>query len=72
MNKSTVPPGVFAPYSLGAHTCLGAGMAEAIMLINMAALLKFAKLDLTSPDYEVPIRTIPLPNPGQKFALTVR
>jgi cytochrome P450 len=72
MGKSTLPPGVFAPYSLGAHTCLGAGMAEALMLINMAALLKFSKLDLPSPDYEVSIYTMPLPNPGQKFALTVR
>ena len=72
MGKSSVPPGVFAPYSLGAHTCLGAGMAEAIMLINMAALLKFSDLELTTPDYEVPIRTIPLPNPGQRFAVVVR
>lgn len=72
MSKSTLPPGVFAPYSLGAHTCLGAGMAEALMLINMAALLKYSKVDLPSPDYEVSIYTMPLPNPGQKFAVTVR
>lgn len=72
IGKPQPPVGVFAPYTLGAHTCLGAGMAEALMLINMAALLKFAKLDLTSPDYEVPIRTMPLPNPGQKFAVIVR
>ncbi|MBK8138924.1 MAG: cytochrome P450 [Chloroflexi bacterium] len=72
INGPQVPVGAFAPYTLGAHTCLGAGMAEALMLINMAALLKFARLDLPSPDYVVPVRTMPLPNPGQKFAVKVR
>ena len=44
INGPQVPVGAFAPYTLGAHTCLGAGMAEALMLINMAALLKFCLL----------------------------
>ncbi|MBK9125470.1 MAG: cytochrome P450 [Chloroflexi bacterium] len=65
------PPGVFAPYTLGPHTCLGAGMAEGLALITMAGLLRHTKLELPNPDYTVKIRTMPLPNPGQSFRVKV-
>lgn len=65
------PPGVFAPYTLGPHTCLGAGMAEGLMLITMAGLLRYTAFELPNPDYTVKIRTMPLPNPGQSFRVKV-
>ncbi len=70
--KGDAPPlHVFAPYSLGNHTCLGAGLAERQMLITMAALLNRVELALAPPDYEITIHTMPLPNPGPRFALRV-
>ncbi len=62
-------PNVYTPFSLGAHTCLGAGMAEVQMMVTMAALLHYGDFQLESPDYEVQIHTMPLPNPGAKFRM---
>lgn len=64
-------PGVFAPYSLGGHTCLGAGLAEAQMILTMAALLTSARLALDPPDWELRIRLSPLPSAGQRFRARV-
>ena len=64
-------PGIFSPFSLGAHTCLGAGLAEALMMLTAAALLHETELELETPDYEAPIKTMPLPNPGKDFRLRV-
>lgn len=69
--KSGPPPGVFAPFTLGAHTCLGAGLAEAQMMLTIAALVHTVDLELESPDYVVPVKTMPLPNPGNQFRMRV-
>ena len=36
--------GIFAPYTLGAHTCLGAGVAELQLMITTAAILRAVRL----------------------------
>lgn len=41
-------PGVFVPYGVGPHICLGAGFAEDQMLLTMAALLGRASITLKS------------------------
>lgn len=64
-------PNTFTPFSLGAHTCLGAGLAEVLMMVTVAALLHDAELELETPDYQAPIKTMPLPNPGKDFRLRV-
>ncbi len=64
-------PHTFAPYTLGAHTCLGAGLAEVQMMVNIATLLKQVRFELETPDYEVPIVTFPTPNPGNKFKVRI-
>ena len=64
-------PNTFTPFSLGQHTCLGAGLAEALMMLNLAAMLRYATLELETPDYTAPIKTMPLPNPGNDFRLRV-
>lgn len=64
-------PGAFAPYTLGDHLCLGAGIAEAQMMLILARLLYRLDLSLTSPDYEVTVHAAPLPNPGRKFRVQV-
>ena len=64
-------PNTFTPYSLGAHTCLGAGLAEVLMMLTVATLLHKVSLELETPDYTAPIKTMPLPNPGNDFRLRV-
>jgi cytochrome P450 len=64
-------PGAFAPFSLGAHLCLGAGIAEAQMMFILARFLHNLRLELESPDYVVPIYATPLPNPGRDFYVRV-
>jgi len=60
-------PQAFAPFSLGAHTCLGAGAAEVQMMTLIATLLRTANLSLAQPE-DVTIFANPLPNPGRDFA----
>lgn len=64
-------PGAFAPYTLGEHLCLGAGIAEMQMMLIMARLLRNLRLELDSPDYTVKIHATPLPNPGRDFHVRV-
>lgn len=65
--RDTKVPQSFAPFTLGAHSCLGAGMAEVQMMTVIAALLRTADLTLAS-DEDVTVYANPLPNPGRKFA----
>lgn len=67
--KGTV--NAFAPYSLGAHVCLGAGIAEAQMMLNMARLAHNLELELEHPNYELKIRPQPSPSPGTDFKVRV-
>ena len=66
-------PGAFTPYSLGAHLCLGAGMAESQMMITIARLVHRLDLEFARPqDRELTIHATPLPNPGRGFRARVR
>ena len=62
---------VFAPYSLGGHTCLGAGLAEAQIMLTMAALLTSARLELEPADWELKIKLAPLPSAGRGLRVRV-
>jgi len=64
--------GAFAPYTLGSHLCLGAGIAETQMILIMARLLHNLDLELESPDYTVNVKATPLPNPGRDFYVRVK
>jgi cytochrome P450 len=63
--------GVFAPYTLGAHTCLGAGIAEVQLMVTVGALIRAVRLELERPDYELKIKQMPIPGPELKFKLRV-
>jgi cytochrome P450 len=56
-------PGAFAPFGIGPHICLGAGMAEVLIMLTMAALLHTARFALHPPNYTVRIGMIPVPVP---------
>ncbi len=62
-------PGAFAPFSLGAHTCLGAGLAETQIMLVAASLLHFAEFELSPLDYDLKTRSAPTPAPGPSFQL---
>ena len=64
-------PGIFAPYTLGPHTCLGAGAAEVQLMVTVGALLRTVRLELLSPDYEIVTKLMPIPGPDPKFKVRV-
>jgi cytochrome P450 len=63
--------GIFAPYTLGPHTCLGAGVAEVQLLVTVGALLRAVRLELETPDYEIKTKLLPIPGPDPRFKIRV-
>lgn len=63
--------GVFAPYTLGPHTCLGAGAAELQLMVTVGALLRTVRLQLDPPDYELKVKLTPIPSPDTRFRVKV-
>lgn len=63
--------GAFAPYSLGAHTCLGAGLAEVQVMVILASILHSVRLELDPPDTSIKIILAPLPSLGPRLRVRV-
>jgi cytochrome P450 len=61
---------VYAPFSVGSHTCLGAGMTEVLAVATTAMLVR--RLTVTMPDRPLRITATPGPNPGKRFTVAVR
>ncbi len=59
--------GAFAPFGLGDHTCLGAGIAEVQLQVTMATLLSMYSLQFDPPGYQLVIESHPTPVPGNHF-----
>ncbi len=64
--------GAYAPFGLGDHTCLGAGIAEVQLMVTMATLLSMYTLQFDPPDYQLVIEKHPTPAPGNHFQVKVR
>lgn len=64
--------GVFAPFGLGAHTCLGAGFAEVGVAVTMATLVHEAELTLDPPGYDLKIDPIPIAHPTRSFRFRMK
>ncbi len=64
-------PGVFAPYGVGPHVCLGAGFAETVIALTIAAVLHGTELALDPPGYELKTRQAPTPSPDRSFRFRV-
>jgi cytochrome P450 len=62
---------VYAPFSVGSHTCLGAGMSEVLAVATVGILVSRVRLRLRSPDYRLAIQSTPGPNPSKGFRVTV-
>lgn len=61
--------GAFAPYGMGTHTCLGAGLAEAQIMLTIATLLNRGKFEMDPPNYDLKIRPLPTNAPANNFRL---
>jgi hypothetical protein len=44
-------------------------MAEMLMMVNLAALLHYADLEMDAQEYPFTPATLPLPNPGRGFCV---
>lgn len=70
-SKKKPAPGTFAPFTLGAHLCLGAGIAETQLMLITARLLHNLQLELETPNETMTIYATPLPNLGAKMKVRV-
>lgn len=59
----------YAPFGVGPHTCIGAGMGELQIMVHIASLLHQAKYELTSRNYT--LKTKPLPPAPANFRLKI-
>ena len=64
-------PGAYAPYGLGPHTCLGAGLAEVQLVLLVASLLHEVELRLDPPGYVLRTVMAPGPTPDARFGMAV-
>jgi cytochrome P450 len=63
--------GVFAPFGAGAHTCLGAGLAEVQIMLIIATLLHTADVELANKNYKLKkVYTPSLTPKGFAFKIT--
>lgn len=65
-------PGVFAPFGLGHHGCLGRGFSEVQMALTLAALLHRVEIVLDPPNYSLKTKPLPSPRPDAKFKVRLR
>jgi cytochrome P450 len=63
--------GAYAPFGLGDHTCLGAGIAEIQLMATIATLFHDNQLELDPPTYKLRIENQPTPAPSQDFRVKI-
>ncbi len=62
-------PGVYTPYGVGPHTCLGAGFGELQVMVLVATLVRYAQLEFADPDYTLQIILEAARRPDKHFKL---
>ena len=63
--------GVYAPFGVGPHRCLGSSLAEALIAINIGILVHETELVLDPPDYELKLKYLPVVHPHRSFKFRV-
>jgi cytochrome P450 len=66
-----LPARCLAPFGVGAHTCLGAGLAEAQIMVTVATMLRALDLKMEPEDYRLKIDPKPTPRPDRHFRFKV-
>lgn len=59
--------GAFAPFGVGEHICLGAGIAEVLIMLTTATILHTVRLEMVPLDYKLKIDMRPAPCPETNF-----
>lgn len=59
----------YLPFGLGAHRCLGAGFAEAQIMLTLAALVRYGDFALHPPNYEMRTTALPTLRPKKSFRI---
>ena len=62
-------PGAYAPFGVGAHACLGSGMAQVLVPVALATILHGAEVEEAG---EFKYRHLPLMHPTEHFTFRVR
>jgi cytochrome P450 len=70
--KEHKPLGAFAPFGLGSHTCLGAGLAEVQIMLTMGTLLYKLDMEMWPSDYTLKIDPAPTPSPDSDFQFRIK
>lgn len=65
-------PGAYVPFGVGPHICLGAGMAQALMLLNLTVLTSDHGLVFEGPQDRLDIIRVPTIRPAESFKVTLR
>jgi cytochrome P450 len=69
--RKSRPANAFAPFGLGSHSCLGAGLAETQIMVLISILLHTFELALDPPGFEIKMLFRPALTPGEKFDVKV-
>ena len=67
INRPKPQAHTFAPFGVGQHTCIGAGMGELQIMLHIATLLHQAKFSMQPTTYQ--LKTKPLPPAPANFRL---
>lgn len=59
--------GAYHPFGIGTHLCLGAGAAEAQIVLVMATLLHVTRLEQVRPQVKLRVKSDPTPTFGSAF-----
>ena len=65
-------PGVYVPFGVGAHRCLGGSLAEVLIALNIATIFREAEMVLHPPDCELKTKQVITLSPDFKFRLVRR
>lgn len=71
INRPTPEMYTYAPFGLGAHTCMGAGLADVLITLSLATIFHTVDLTLDPADFNMKVIGVPVPNPGQNFFVRV-
>jgi cytochrome P450 len=63
--------GAYAPFGLGEHTCLGAGIAEIQLMVTIATLFHDYQLEIHPPAHKLRIENQPTSAPSKDFRVKI-
>ncbi len=71
IDRPSPPPFAYAPFGMGAHTCMGAGLADVLITLSLATIFHTIELAIDPPDHQMKMVSVPVPNPGMDFYVRV-